>query len=217
MSMNFLKIFSVPLTHASPSSSLIILRFSMFIVSQIFFWMFYTRTLIDLRIFLLKMSISSIVNSMSKTLSCIFHNLSVKISSEVPVWAPKVFISEYLWDWVLYRLHFTFMVLTVLFFPLFASPISLKGSSIYPFMTSVIFTKAFECLCLMHQIYCNTQSRVARPWWRPIVVAIIDWFCPYAWVHAPMIEKIITKGAEIWSCHFWLVFCSLFSVVLFHT
>ena len=93
-SMILLNIFSVPLSCiSSPSSIPIILKFVLFIVSQIS-WMFCVKNLLDLMFSLTNESISSIVSSAPEILSSISCILLVILVSVVPVHLPRFSISR---------------------------------------------------------------------------------------------------------------------------
>jgi hypothetical protein len=76
---------SVPLIcfFFSTSSISIILRFALFIVSQIS-WMFNARTSLDLTFALIEVSMSSIMSSMPEILSSLLYSV-MRLASEVPV------------------------------------------------------------------------------------------------------------------------------------
>ena len=92
--MILLNIFSVPLSCiSSPSSIPIILKFVLFIVSQIS-WMFCVKNLLDLFCSIISEFISSVVSSASEILSFISCILFVILVFVVPVHLPRFSISR---------------------------------------------------------------------------------------------------------------------------
>ena len=93
--MMAMKMFSRPLLSESSPSIPIILRFDLFIVSQIS-WMFCVRNILDLILSLTNVLISTILSFMPEILfsiSCIPWEV---LASEVPDYISKPFLSSFL-------------------------------------------------------------------------------------------------------------------------